>query len=132
MFRMRLFLFFSFIVLVVKAELATPSSLSINTAKSIQVEDGAKFFFMTSFAGDIKTVKYFKLSIYVNEKLVFDLLVPNDYLNANALAEVVSFYSTRNLVYIGVGDIKSDTKFKASIQFHYLNGDFSKPAVYKN
>lgn len=93
-----------------------------------------RFFYMTTVAGDMKNIEKAELRLEVVDNgeasLVKKVLVPLKYDQAVKTEGVVSFYTTSNIVYIGLGDFDLYRKFRCAIRFVDANGEYSKSATF--
>ncbi len=91
---------------------------------------------MMTLPDDPSVVKNIHLTL---EKLVGDnqiervseITVPFDWVEAQKVDGVVSFYTTRNLLYIGIGEYDFLSRYQCKAAFINALGQKSQYAVYK-
>ena len=64
-------------------------------------------------------------------EVISDLIVPFDWTKAQQTEGVVSFYTTRNLLYIGIGEFDLLRQYQCKIAFLDELGQKSRYAIYK-
>tara|TARA_B100000401_G_C52741404_1_gene688559 strand:- start:949 stop:1227 length:279 start_codon:yes stop_codon:yes gene_type:complete len=91
---------------------------------------------MMTLPDDPSVIKNIHLTL---EKLVGDnqiervseITVPFDWAEAQKVEGVVSFYTTRNLLYIGIGEYDFLSRYQCKAAFINASGEKSQYAVYK-
>lgn len=95
-----------------------------------------RYFFMATIAGSIVDIDKVKLTLEeldgVNVITSNEFIVPVTYDGAMKTKNVISFYTTRNIIYIGVGDFKLYKKYRCKIAFIDKEGKSSPYVTYSN
>lgn len=93
-----------------------------------------RFFYMTTVAGEMDNIEKVELRLEVvdngESSLVKEVVVPLKYDAAVQTDGVVSFYTTSNIVYIGIGDFDLFREYRCTIRFVDSNGERSKAATF--
>jgi hypothetical protein len=93
-----------------------------------------RFFYMTTVAGEMDNIEKAELKLEVvkdgESTLIKKVLVPLEYNTAVKTEGVVSFYTTSNIVYIGIGDFDLFRQYRCAIRFMDSNGEYSKSATF--
>lgn len=95
-----------------------------------------KLYYMVTLPNNVDAIQSVRLKLNKptgdNEvENVADLLIPFDWAGAKAVNEVVSFYTTRNILYIGIGEYDLLRKYECQIAFVNAAGEQSRFAVFK-
>jgi hypothetical protein len=95
-----------------------------------------KLYYMTTLPEDASFIKKIHLKLEqpvdgVDKKIVSDIVIPNDWEAAKGIEGVVSYYTTRNILYIGIGEFDLLRKYECKISFSDAKGNESRAAVYK-
>jgi len=135
------FIFILFVVInlgAVPNDSTYPQSLLITQSGFRNQENilKAKYFFMATIAGSIANIKKVKLTLEeidgASVILSNEFIVPVNYEGAMKTKNVVSFYTTRNIIYIGVGDFDLYKKYRCKISFIDKEGKSSQTSTYSN
>lgn len=65
-----------------------------------------------------------------NQK-ISDVIIPFDWTAAQSVKDVVSFYTTSNILYIGIGEFDLLRSYECRISFIDDKGNESKPAIFR-
>ena len=95
-----------------------------------------KLYYMVTLPSDPSVIKNIHLTLEKPAsdggfEIVSDLIVPFDWAEAQKTDGVVSFYTTRNLLYIGIGEFDLLRKYQCKIAFVDESGQKSRYAIYK-
>ena len=95
-----------------------------------------KLYYMTTLPEDASFIKKIHLKLEkpidgTDKKVVSDIVIPNDWEAAKGVEGVVSYYTTRNILYIGIGEFDLLRKYECKISFIDVDGNESRAAVYK-
>lgn len=95
-----------------------------------------KLYYMATLPNEVSVIK--KVRLKLNKRLdngevesVADLLIPFDWAGAKTVDGVVSFYTTRNILYVGIGEYDLLRKYECQIAFVNAEGQESRFAVFK-
>tara|TARA_B100000674_G_scaffold93741_1_gene66235 strand:+ start:75133 stop:75534 length:402 start_codon:yes stop_codon:yes gene_type:complete len=123
---------------LLEGSVPAPQSLVV-TLTGYRNQDNAlkcKLYYMMTLPKDASVIKNIHLTL---EKLVGDnetvkiseIIVPFDWAKAQKVEGVVSFYTTRNLLYIGIGEYDFLSRYQCKAAFMNASGEKSSYAVYK-
>ena len=95
-----------------------------------------KLYYMVTLPSDPSVIKSIHLILEKPSndgvlEVVSDIIVPFDWAKAQKTDGVVSFYTTRNLLYIGIGEFDLLRKYQCKIAFLDESGQKSRYAMYK-
>ena len=95
-----------------------------------------KLYYMVTLPSDPSVIKSIHLILEKPSsdgglEIVSDIIVPFDWAKAQKTDGVVSFYTTRNLLYIGIGEFDLLRKYQCKIAFLDESGLKSRYAIYK-
>ena len=120
-------------------ELPSPQSLVVTLTGYKDANDAlkCKLFYMATLPEDPSVIKSVHLVLEKTLDLgetekVSDIIVPFDWAAAQKIDGVVSFYTTRNILYIGIGEYDLLRKYECKIAFLDEFGNESRFAVYRN
>lgn len=119
-------------------EVPAPQSLMVTLTGYRDAENAlkCKLYYMVTLPGDPSLIKNVHITLEKpvgegeNEK-VSDLIVPFDWTAAQKVEGVVSFYTTRNILYIGIGEYDLLRRYECKIAFVDESGKKSRYAVFK-
>tara|TARA_B110000211_G_C14057199_1_gene543915 strand:- start:410 stop:844 length:435 start_codon:yes stop_codon:yes gene_type:complete len=116
----------------------SPQSLMVTLTgyRNSDNELKCKLYYMTTLPEDASFIKKIHLKLEkpvdgTKKKVVSDIVIPNDWEAAKNVEGVVSYYTTRNILYIGIGEFDLLRKYECKISFIDADGNESRPAVYK-
>jgi hypothetical protein len=116
----------------------SPQSLMVTLTgyRNSDNELKCKLYYMTTLPEDATFIKKIHLKLEqlidgTDKKTVSDIIIPNDFEAAKGVEGVVSYYTTRNILYIGIGEFDLLRKYECKISFIDANGNESRPAVYR-
>lgn len=116
----------------------SPQSLMVTLTgyRNADNELKCKLYYMTTLPEDASFIKKVHLKLEkptgeFNSEVVSDIIIPNDWEAAKSVEGVVSYYTTRNILYIGIGEYDLLRKYNCKISFIDANGKESRAAVYK-
>jgi len=64
-------------------------------------------------------------------EVISDITVPFDGLEAQKINGVVSFYTAKNFLYIGIGEYDFLSRYQCKVAFANKAGEMSRYAIYK-
>lgn len=116
----------------------SPQSLMVTLTgyRNPENELKCKLYYMTTLPEDPSIIKkvHLKLEKPVGQfetEVISDIVIPNDWEAAKKVEGVVSYYTTRNILYIGIGEYDLLRNYNCKISFVDADGNESKAAVYK-
>lgn len=116
----------------------SPQSLMVTLTgyRNADNELKCKLYYMTTLPEDASFIKkvHLKLEKPIGEfdsETVSDIIIPNDWEAAKTVEGIVSYYTTRNILYIGIGEYDLLRKYNCKISFIDGAGKESKAAVFK-
>ena len=122
---------------IVESSVPAPQSLVVTLTGYRNQENAlkCKLYYMMTLPDDPSVIKNIHLTL---EKLVGDneiervseITVPFDWVEAQKVDGVVSFYTTRNLLYIGIGEYDFLSRYQCKAAFINASGQKSQYAVY--
>tara|TARA_Y100000739_G_C20569342_1_gene446937 strand:+ start:965 stop:1411 length:447 start_codon:yes stop_codon:yes gene_type:complete len=123
---------------IVESSVPAPQSLVV-TLTGYRNQDNAlkcKLYYMITLPKDPSVIKNIHLTLEkISEKneteRVSEITVPFDWAEAQKVEGVVSFYTTRNLLYIGIGEYDFLSRYQCKAAFINANGEKSQYVVYK-
>lgn len=138
-FRIAILLFallsFSFII---DETMPAPQSLMVTLTgyRNADNELKCKLFYMTTLPEESDAIKKVRIQLLKPGangvlEMVSDLKVPFDWQTAKSVEGVISFYTTRNILYIGIGEFDLLRKYECRISFINEKGDESRTAIFK-
>jgi hypothetical protein len=115
-----------------------PQSLVV-TLTGYRNQDNAlkcKLYYMITLPKDLSNIKKIhltleKISLDKTTEKISELTVPFDWSEAQKVNGVVSFYTTSNLLYIGIGEYDFLSSYQCKAAFINQSGVKSQYAVYK-
>lgn len=141
--RTKLFLLSTFVIGLMVSfmpsnEIPSPQSLMV-TLTGYRNSDNklkCKLYYMTTLPEDASFIKKIHLRlekpVSATEKTtISDITIPNDWEAAKGVKDVVSYYTTRNILYIGIGEYDLLRKYECKISFIDSDGNESRPAVFR-
>lgn len=119
-------------------EIPAPQSLVVTLTGYRDTDNNlkCKLYYMTTLPDNTSKIKNVHLVLekpigeFEKEK-VTDITVPFDWEGAQGVKDVVSFYTTRNILYIGVGEFDLLRNYECKISFIDETGKESRAAIYK-
>ena len=95
-----------------------------------------KLYYMVTLPSDPSVIKSIHLTLENASsdgtyETVSDIIVPFDWTEAQKIDEVVSFYTTRNLLYIGIGEFDLLRQYQCKVAFIDSSGQKSRYAFYR-
>jgi hypothetical protein len=115
-----------------------PQSLvvSLTGYKNSENKLKCKLYYMVTLPDDPSFINSIHLTLEKplsngDLKLISDINVPFDWAEAQKTDGVISFYTTRNLLYIGIGEFDLLRKYQCKVAFVDDSGQKSKYAFYK-
>ncbi len=140
---------FRIIALIVLAALVLPSftsSQDVPSPQSLMVtltgyRDAnnalkCKLYYMVTLPSDPSAIKNIHITLDkpvgdLEKENVSDLVIPFDWNAAQKVDGVVSFYTTRNILYIGIGEYDLLRRYECKIAFMDDKGNKSRYAIFK-
>jgi hypothetical protein len=95
-----------------------------------------KLYYMVTLPVDPSRIKNVHLILEkptgdLERETLSDILIPFDWAKAQKVDGVVSFYTTRNILYIGIGEYDLLRRYECKISFLNENGEESRFAIFK-
>ena len=95
-----------------------------------------KLYYMVTLPKDPSIIKKVHLILEkpvgeTDKENVSDIIVPFDWAEAQKVDGVVSFYTTRNILYIGIGEYDLLRRYECKVAFINEAGEKSRYAVFK-
>ena len=95
-----------------------------------------KLYYMVTLPADPSSINNVHLvleksTIELEKETISDIVIPFDWAKAQNVDGVVSFYTTRNILYIGVGEYDLLRRYECKISFLNENGEESRFAIFK-
>ena len=133
-----LLMFFFFTSFLLESNVPAPQSLVV-TLTGYRDQDNAlkcKLYYMITLPKDASTINNIYLTL---EKIsednkterISEITVPFNWSEAQKVRGVVSFYTTRNLLYIGIGEYDFLNRYQCKVAFINKDGERSQYATYK-
>ena len=123
---------------ILESSVPAPQSLIVTLTGYRNQENTlkCKLYYMITLPKDPSVIKNIHLTLekFVgnNEtESISEITVPFDWEEAQKVEGVVSFYTTRNLLYIGIGEYDFLTSYQCKAAFMNASGEKSQYAVYK-
>lgn len=116
----------------------SPQSLMV-TLTGYRDADNAlkcKLYYMVTLPSDPSAIKNVHITLEkpvgeAESEKVSDLIIPFDWSAAQKVDGVVSFYTTRNILYIGIGEYDLLRRYECKIAFMDETGNKSRYAIFK-
>lgn len=119
-------------------DVPSPQSLMVTLTGYRNAENKlkCKLYYMTTLPEDASFIKKIHLKLEkrvsaTEKKIISDIVIPNDWEAAKEVKDVVSYYTTRNILYIGIGEYDLLRKYECKISFIDSDGNESRAAVYR-
>lgn len=119
-------------------EIPAPQSLVVTLTGYRDTDNNlkCKLYYMATLPDNTSKIKNVHLVLEksladLNKEKVTDITVPFSYEGAQGVDNVVSFYTTRNILYIGIGEFDLLRNYECKISFIDDEGKESRAAVYK-
>lgn len=120
------------------SEVPSPQSLMV-TLTGYRDADNAlkcKLYYMVTLPSDPSVIKNVHITLEkpvgeLEKEKVSDIVVPFDWNEAQKVDGIVSFYTTRNILYIGIGEYDLLRRYECKIAFMDEAGNKSRYAVFK-
>lgn len=95
-----------------------------------------KLYYMVTLPKDASIIKNIHLTLEKplgedKTENVSDITVPFDWTEAQKVDGVVSFYTTRNILYIGIGEYDLLRRYQCKVAFINESGEKSRYAIFK-
>lgn len=95
-----------------------------------------KLYYMMTLPQDASIIKNIHLTLEKpvgddETEYVTDIIVPFDWAEAQKIDGVVSFYNTRNILYIGIGEYELLRRYQCKAAFISESGEKSRYAIFK-
>lgn len=123
---------------ILESSVPAPQSLVVTLTGYRNQENAlkCKLYYMITLPKDPSVIKNIHLTLerLVGEnetERVSEITVPFDWAKAQKVEGVVSFYTTRNLLYIGIGEYDFLSRYQCKAAFINASGVKSQYAVYK-
>ena len=123
---------------IVESSVPAPQSLVVTLTGYRNQENAlkCKLYYMMTLPADPSIIKNIHLTL---EKIIQDdltekvceITVPFDWVEAQKVEGVVSFYTTRNILYIGIGEYDFLSRYQCKAAFINSSGEKSQYAIYK-
>lgn len=136
------FLFFLLAVILTSSSLENtvpaPQSLMVTLTGYRDADNTlkCKLYYMVTLPKDASFIKNIHLTLEKplgeNEmENVSDIILPFDWTKAQEVEGVVSYYTTKNILYIGIGEFDLLREYQCKVAFINESGEQSRYAIFK-
>lgn len=124
--------------LALSQEVPSPQNLMVTLTGYRDANNAlkCKLYYMVTLPSDPSSIKNVHITLEkpigdLEKEKISDLVIPFDWNAAKKVEEVVSFYTTRNILYIGIGEYDLLRSYECKIAFMDDEGNKSRYAVFR-